>query len=168
MKCTCKQCGAEFERSPGAVNRAEALGAPLHCGRACAGLARRIPALADVDRKANKAEYDRLRRLAIGDQIRAKKAAFYLQHREKLKIEHAIYRAANMHRHVEYCRQPAYRAKKSEYDMKRRALLQFGEFSEAFLLLQVVEKEIERRASRYEIYSQNGTLNKAQTRKRAL
>ena len=71
-----------------------------------------------------------------------------------------------MPKHVEYCRRPEYRASKREYDRKHRAQQDFGPFAEAALILGDLDAEIATRASRYEIYSANGTLNKALRRKR--
>lgn len=68
--------------------------------------------------------------------------------------------------HVEYCRRPEYKVKKREYDLKYRAERQFGEFAEAFMVLSDIEREINDRATRYEIGRDNGTINKAQLRRR--
>lgn len=170
MKATCPQCGGLFDAKTAHVNRAEKIGAPLYCGRVCSGLARRLKnPPTDDERKSAKAAYDAERRNGKKrDALLAEKREYYYANRERIKAQLAEYRAAHMDRHVEYCRQPEYRAKKSVYDRKRRAKIQFGEFSEAALILADIEREVAERASRYEIYSQNGTLNKAQQRRRAL
>ena len=168
MKCVCQQCGTEFERATGHVNRANAIGAPLYCNRTCAGLARRTPKPTDAEAKAAKREYDKAYRAANLERIKAEKLAWYHANHAEILARMTAKRKDKMPYHLEYCRQPAYRAWKSEYDLQRRATKQFGEFSEAFLILQEVEKEINQRASRYEIYQQNGTLNKAQMRRRSL
>lgn len=168
MKCVCQQCGAEFERAPNYVNRSNSIGAPLYCGMACSGLSRQKPKPTEADAKAAKAAYDKQRRADRGDAVRAEKREWYLKNRVAILAQMTVYRKKRMPAHIEYCRQPAYRVKKQEYDLQRRAHKQFGEFSGAFLLLREVEAEISQRASRYEIYSQNGTLNKAQTRRRSL
>ena len=168
MKCVCQQCGASFERSTSHINRANAIGARLYCGRTCAGIARRTPKPTDAEVKAAKREYDKQYRAANLEKIKAEKLAWYRANHAEILARMTAKRKDRMPYHLEYCRQPAYRARKSEYDLQRRAIKQFGEFSEAFLILQEVEKEINQRASRYEIYSQNGTLNKAQMRRRQL
>jgi len=168
VKCVCRQCGVEFERLPGYVNRSISIGAPLYCGRRCAGLARQKPKPTETEAKAAKAKYDMQYRAANLEKIRADKLEWYRANHAAILERQTAARPKKMPYHLEYCRQPAYRAKKSEYDIQRRARKQFGEFSEAFLLLREVETEISRRASRYEIYSQNGLLNKAQTRRRSL
>lgn len=152
------------------MNRADAIGAKLYCDRACAGMARRV-AKTPEQRKAEKATYDAKRRTELADQIKAEKREWYSANRERLRAQHAEYRnrPENVARHNAYCRQPEYVAEKREYDRRRRAVKQFGEeFAESFLLLQDVENEIDARASRYDIYLANGTINKAQTRRRAL
>jgi hypothetical protein len=120
-------------------------------------------------RKAEKAEYDRKRRTELADFLREQKKAIYQRNREHYLRQHAEYRARpeNVARHNAYCRRPEYVAVKSEYDRRRRAGV-YQEFADAFLLLQDLEREIDARADRYEVYMQNGTINKAQTRKRAL
>ena len=170
IEMTCPQCRGIFTAKTANVNRAAKIGAPLYCGRVCAGLARRLKnPPTDEERRAAKAVYDAERRNGPKRaQILAEKMNHYYANHERFKAEHAIYRAAHMDRHVEYCRQPEYRAKKSEYDRKRRAEIQFGDFSEAALLLLDIEREISERATKYEIYLTNGTINKALRRRRAL
>lgn len=167
MKRICPQCREPFEASTGKARRADKKGAPLYCGRACAGLARRNPnPPTEAERKAAKAAYDAKYRALNHEARKAQKAAYYREHRDPEKERAA--RKARMPKHVEYCRRPEYRAWKSEYDSRYRAQKIFGPFAEAFLLLQDIEREIDSQATRYEVYRANGTLNKALTRKRAL
>jgi hypothetical protein len=165
----CPQCTAQFEARVGHANRAAKTGAPLYCGRACAGLARRraVP-LSEAERKEAKRVYDAARRLAKHAELCAKKRDHYYANREPIKAKQTVYRAKHMQRHVEYCRRPEYREWKKSYDRTYTAKQKFGEFADAFLLLQDIENEVAARATRYEIYSANGTLNKAQTRRRSL
>lgn len=166
----CPQCLGLFETETGRFNRAAKIGSPLYCGRVCAGLARRLKnPPTDEQRRSAKAAYDAKRRNGPKrSEILAKKLAHYYANHDRLKAEHAVYRAAHMDRHVEYCRQPEYRAKKAVYDRRRRAEKNFGEFSEAALLLTDIDREIAERSTKYEIYLGNGTLNKALQRRRAL
>lgn len=122
------------------------------------------------DKRVLKAEYDRKRRAELGETLRAQKMAAYYADHERQKAIHAEYRnrPENVARHNAYCRRPAYVAAKTQYDRRRRARLQFDQFADSFLLLQDLEREIDTRASRYDIYLSNGTINKAQTRRRAL
>lgn len=162
----CALCGCAYWRESGAVNRSERRGLPLYCGRKCAGLARRSLAQPE-ERKEAKRLYDiALRNGARRDELLAKKRAAYRRDFDPAK--HAAYRKKRMPKHVEYCRQPAYRVKKSAYDEVRRDRLTYGEFAEAAKLLRSVETEVAARATRVEIAIANGTLNKAQERKRAL
>lgn len=165
----CDYCGAALQKEPGAINRADAIGASLYCNRKCAGLARRVEKTPE-EKKAEKAAYDAKRRAERADQIKAQKRAIYQRNRDHYRRQQTAYRnrPENVARHNAYCRRPEYVAEKREYDRRRRATKQFGEFAEAFLLLQDVETEVLARASRYEIGLANGTINKAQTRKRAL
>lgn len=165
----CDHCGVELHKTPSAINRAIAIGAKLFCNRTCSGLARRVEKTPEKKR-AEKAAYDAQRRVALADKIKAEKRAWYLANRERLLADFAARRAQPGYYkyHNAYCRRPEYVAEKREYDRHYRATKQFGDFAEAFLLLQDIEQEVEARATRYEIYMANGTINKAQTRKRAL
>jgi hypothetical protein len=170
MEVACSHCHDLFETKVAYVNRAAKIGANLYCGRVCAGLARRLKSPpTDEQRRAAKAAYDAKRREgARREEILAKKRDHYYANRERIQAIQAEYRKAHMQRHVEYCRQPEYRVRKSDYDRRRRANLNFGEFCEVALLLSEIEREIAERASKYEIYLTNGTINKAQQRRRAL
>lgn len=165
VQITCAWCSRRSMKERGAVNRSRKAGLYLYCDRTCSGLGRRRPEeVTPAELKALKADYDREYRAKNRERLRAEKAARHLltYDPEKARVE----RKAKMHRHVEYCRQPAYRTKKRTYDKQYRAQKQFGPFAEASLLLSDLEAEINTRATRYEIYQQNGTLNKRQQRKR--
>jgi len=166
-KTSCPQCGAAFEAETGRMNRALKIGAPLYCGRACAGLARRLTSPpTEAERKEAKRLYDARRRVEKEEEIKAKKRDYFKRTYDPAKA--AAERKERMPRHVEYCRRPEYKAWKREYDRRHLAEKKFGEFAEVALLLQDIEREVEQRATRYEIYRTNGTLNKAQTRRRSL
>ena len=165
IEMACCHCGFTHLFEVSRVNRALSIGAPLYCGKECAGLARRTNKTPE-QKRAEKAAYDASRRERLANQIKAQKSAHHRRTYDPIKA--AQKRQERMPRHVEYCRRPEYVAWKADYDAKRRARQNFGEFADAFLLLQDVEREIECRATRYEVYQQNGTLNKAQTRRRSL
>ena len=165
---TCQCCGAFVEKPTGAVNRARRLGAPLFCGKACAGRSRRIVPLTAEEKKAAKAAYDRARRLLKGDQIRAEKRAFYQANRERISVGLAQYRRTHRSQHAAYCRTPEYRAWKKEYDRKHLAKKHFGQFADAALALREIEATLDSQASWHERHAINGTINKAQQRRRAL
>ena len=115
MKMICPQCTAQFEARTGHANRAAKTGAPLYCGRTCAGLARRLPAPKSVEqKKAEKAAYDRKYRQRDPEARKAERAAYYQRTRDPEKEREL--RKAKMPQHVEYCRRPEYRAYKREYE----------------------------------------------------
>lgn len=159
----CAHCGNPSQQETGLINRAARKGAPIFCGRICSGLARR-EWKPDQQRKAEKAKYDRAYREEKRDLLKAKRAAHFRATYDPVKA--AVDRKKTMPRHVEYCRRPEYKVKKREYDLKYRAENEFGEYAEAYIILSDIEREIDSRASRYEIYSANGTLNKALNRRK--
>lgn len=161
----CPQCQAAFTARTGDVNRATKRGAPKYCSKACSGLARRIYR-DPVEKKKLKAAYDREYRNRNHVVIKAKKAARYRVNCDREK-EREI-RKKRMPRHVEYCRRPEYKAYKHEYD-KRRNESEFGEFAEAWRLLQELEKEIRSQSTAYERRVANGYyIRSAQKRRRDL
>lgn len=164
MKIVCPQCRKEVEKGASAVNRAHSRGAPLYCGRMCFGLARRDPTpKSDGQRKADKKLYDAQYRLERLETIRARKREYHLRTYDP-DVER-VRRAANMPRHVEYCRRPEYREWKSEYDRRYRAK-EFGDFAEAYMLLVDLDREVNSRMSDYDVRVANGTLNKKLKRSR--
>ena len=166
---TCPQCKNTFIAENGRINRARKINAPLYCGKDCAGKGRRLKnPPSEEERKAAKAEYDRRRRMENHDEIKRKKREYYYRNHDVISKKLASYRKENMHRHVEYCRQPEYKKYKKQYDRKYRANKFYGEYAEAFLLLQDIDGEIKSQSDDYGIRLANGTLNKAQQRRRAL
>ena len=113
-----------------------------------------------------KAEYDRQYRARNTARRKEQKAAYFK--RTYNPAQAAVERKARAHLHAEYCRRPEYKAWKRGYDVRYNAKKDFGDFAEAALLLRGIEQEIDARMTRYEIYQTNGTLNKAQMRRRAL
>lgn len=160
----CPSCAFGVYMENGLINRAKKIGAPLYCGRECAGIARRKEPLSDAERCRDKAAYDREYRAKNRASIKARKAAYFqaTYDPEKARVE----RAAKMDRHVEYCRRPEYRAYKVQYDRTYRAKKDFGPFWESSVLLTNIQTEVLSRASRYEIDLQNDKLNKATRRRR--
>lgn len=161
----CPQCSEWKPAENGRVNQAKNKGLPLYCGRVCAGLARRIPVIPLEEKKLLKREYDMQYRTKNKKWISRKRSAYFQNTYDPEKARKV--RKERMPMHVEYCRRPEYKAWKGQYDRKHRAKKQFGEeFADAFLLLQQVEKEIEVRIDRNEIYRQNGTQCKSAKRRR--
>jgi hypothetical protein len=159
----CMSCGATVRQSQGSINRAVREGKPLYCDRVCAGLARRV---SSSYKKRKKALYDTRRRTEKAAEISAQKRAYYQRTRDPEKERER--RRANMERHVEYCRQPEYKADKAEYDRWHRAK-EYGPYSDAYLLLLDLEREIRSRATSYERYKARGYYTRtAQQRRREL
>jgi hypothetical protein len=165
MNASCPQCATQFDASVSAINHAARINAPLYCGRACAGLARRKPRT-EIERKAAKRVYDAQRRINLADRIKAEKAAYF-----KRTYDHIVAaqkRKKRMPRHVEYCRAPEYKAKKAAYD-QRKKFERFGLFAEAAQILAELDQEVKARATRYEIYVANERFTRsAQQRRREL
>jgi hypothetical protein len=163
VRFTCPQCRCFGEQAVGAVNRAAKRGAPVYCGRECAGLARRGPEKSPEQRKAEKSAYDAKRRVAIADRLKAEKRAYHLRTYDPVKA--AVERKKRMPKHVEYCRRPDYVAWKREYDRQYRAR-EYGEFSDCYLLVMDIRNECLSQQSDYEIRMSKGTFGKCQQRKR--
>ncbi len=159
---TCALCGAVTQRAVSHVNRSRRLGMQIYCNRTCASMAKRVEKTVD-QKKAEKAAYDRQYRARDPDVRKAKKAAYYKATRDPEK-ERAI-RAQKMPQHVEYCRRPEYRAWKRAYDRRHRAKA-FGEFADAWLTLTDIDREVNARMSRNELYATKGTQNKKLNRRR--
>lgn len=159
----CAHCAATATTSSGAFNRANKLGAPLYCGKACAGIARRKFKSVE-QRKAEKSAYDAARREALADQIKAAKRDYHKRTYDPVKA--AAVRKQRMPHHVEYCRRPEYREWKREYDRTYRANKEYGEFADCFLLVMDIRAECLSQMTDYEIRLDKGTLNKRQQRRR--
>lgn len=163
MKYRCAHCGKANDKSAGHVNRARARGLSLYCNRKCSGLGRRN-GKTKAQRIEEKRIYDleyRAKNLAM---LKAKKKDHHKRTYDP--VEAAKVRKKRMPYHVEYCRQPAYRAKKQVYDRNRRAA-EYGEFAEAFQLTIDLNREIKGRMTNEEIKWENRTANKAQFRRRS-
>jgi hypothetical protein len=165
----CPQCGGGFYRPVGEINRAAKRLLPLYCGRECSGLARRKHRSAD-EKRAMKADYDRKRRLELGEALLAKKREAH--HAElaanpgKVRAREKLNRINRRAEHAEYCRSPEYREWKRAYDRQYLARKNYGPFAEAALVLRDLEQTVLERASRYEIDLAAGQLGKVQRRKR--
>ncbi len=163
MKVVCEHCRKKVERCAGDVNRARKAGLKLFCDRRCTGLFYRKHKTKEqlvLEKRLYDMEYRRKNR----KRLKIQKREYFDRTYDPVKA--AVERKARMPRHVEYCRQPAYRRWKSKYDKRYSAKKMFGPYAESFLILQKIDKEIASRMSRYDIQLANGTLNKAQTRKR--
>ncbi len=163
LKIICPHCKRKADKPAGTVNRARQIGAPIYCSRLCSGLGRR-KWKSPAQKKEAKATYDAIRRAKLFRRIKAEKAEYHKRTYDSKAA--AEKRRLTMPRHVEYCRQPKYKAYKAEYDRRRRAA-EYGEFAEAYTLMLSIDRAVNARMSDYEVRVANGTINKTQQRKRA-
>lgn len=161
----CAQCGAARKTTSSAFNRAQREGKRLFCDRACAALGRRDPnPPTDEEKRAAKAAYDDSYREKNADVLREKKADYFQRTYDPDVAREE--RKAKMPAHLEYCRTPEYRKKKTDYDRWRRCLV-YGEFAMAKEALLILDAEVKSRATFEELQAQKGTVNKSLTRRRA-
>lgn len=159
----CAHCDRENQRLTGEVNRARKRGAPLYCDLKCAGLARRKNKTL-AQKREEKRLYDERYRANNRALLKTKKAAHFQRTYDPVLA--AVQRKARMPQHVEYCRRPAYRKWKQQYDRQYRAKKRYGAFWECFLLAMDIRDEVLSRQSDYEIRLEKGTFGKSQQRKR--
>jgi hypothetical protein len=160
---TCAYCQREASQPAGAVNRARKIGASLYCDRKCSGLGRRMHKT-KAEKVEEKRLYDAEYRRKNRAMLKAKKAEYFKRTYNPAKA--AVERKNRMAAHVEYCRRPEYREWKRGYDRQYRAVKEYGEYAECFLLTQDIRAECLSQQSDYEIRLAKGTLGKAQQRKR--
>ena len=149
----CPHCGQPAFEEAGAITRASKIGAPIYCGRACSGLARRKNRTI-TQKKLEKRAYDMRYRAENRAMLRRKKAEYF--QRTYDPVTAAIKRKERMPYHVEYCRRPEYRVKKAEYDRQFRAR-EYGAFAEAHLLLVSIEREVRNRVEWVDLQAAKGT-----------
>jgi hypothetical protein len=159
----CPVCGCDFYKPPSHINRAAKSGAPVYCGRSCAGIARRKAKTPEQKREEKRA-YDAARRKKLAAELKAAKAAYYQRTRDPVK--EADKRKERMPRHVEYCQRPEYRAWKRQYDLEYRNKKEFGEFWESAILALEIRRQCLALSDDTEIRRNAGTLNKHQQRRR--
>lgn len=163
MLITCAHCGMQSDKPTGAVNRAARNGNRLYCDVLCAGFGRRHNKSDQTKREAKRL-YDMEYRARNAAMLKVKKHQYFLRTYDPAKA--AVERKSRAKYHAEYCRRPEYRALKSEYDRKYRAIREYGEFAECFILTLDIRRECLSQQSDYEIRLEKGTLNKKLQRKR--
>lgn len=169
LTCALPACGAPFVANSSRVNRARSIEAPLYCSRVCAGRGRRlVTPPTEEEKRAAKRLYDMQYRAANLEAIKRKKATHFQAIKVRDASRHRAYRQAHRADHAAYCRQPAYKAKKQQYDQHHRAQREYGEYGDAAIVLYQLEQEIAARATKEERAAFKGTVNKAQQRRRAL
>lgn len=162
IELQCGWCGAHFQRRLVLFLRD---GPNAYCDRKCSAFGRRKGKTKAQFRTEKKA-YDVAYRAKHLRRIKRRKKAYFKRTYDPVKA--AIKRKARMPKHVEYCRQPEYRKKKLIYDIGYRAKKEFGSFDESALIVELIQFEVDKRMTNYQIRLQQGTLNKMQNRKKAL
>lgn len=143
MTLDCPQCGKTFFRRDAEVKyRLQTTCRNVFCSMGCAQAAKRTDTRTPEQKKEDKAEYDRQYRERNRDRLKAKKAAWYQANHDRER-EREI-RKARMPLHIEYCRQPKYKAYKAQYDINRRASV-YGPFAEAYKASVALTKTIRER-----------------------
>ncbi len=161
VKHICPHCQKEFEVYVAYLNKANSIGAPRYCSKACSGLARR-KGITPEQFKANKAAYDKEYRLREGQ--KEKHRASWKKNYNPVKA--AEYRKKRMPIHVEYCRQPEYKEKKIVYDREHRAKKLYGEHWESAILIEQINNKLIQMADKADLRQIQGTNSKSQRRKR--
>lgn len=159
----CAYCQRKASQPVGAVNRARKIGAPLYCDRECAGFGRRHNKT-KAERVEEKRLYDAEYRRKNRAMLKAKKHEYFKRTYDPAKA--AVERKKRASAHVEYCRRPEYREWKRGYDRQYRAVKEYGEYADCFLLVQDIRAECLSQHSDYEIRMSKGTFGKSQQRKR--
>lgn len=132
----------------------------MFCRQTCFGLSRRKNLTAEQKKKI-KAEYDD--RYKKRDYVRKRRAEYFIKDNKANPEKYKAQRKRRYKKHLEYLRNPEYRAWKQKYDLKYHAQKKYGEFYECGIILHELEKLIDRRITRQE----NDNHNKSQKRKRA-
>lgn len=165
----CDYCNKEILKSVGHVNRALKKGSVnFFCSEKCTQHFKKALCYKSLDvKKQEKSEYDKIRRNKLKNIIKVKKKEAY----EKLKVENLeLLRSKQKEQRKSqkesdyrknYINTEKYRKYKYNYDQVYRSK-KYGEFSESYLLLKDLKKEIDNRKTKIE----SELTNKSQKRKR--
>jgi hypothetical protein len=155
QKILCPACGKKSLRNVSAINRAKKMGLKIYCNKKCSAIGHRKEnpkTSRNPNWKQMKADYDREYRRKNKKLLKKKKQEYFQATYDPKQA--AIERKKTMPQHVEYCRQPEYKAYKAKYDKKIRAE-QFGDFKDAYAVLLKLTKEIKKQMpNRFERYAQ--------------
>ena len=163
MKIICAYCGESSERKTGDFNKSKKAGWRLYCDQKCSGLGQRKN-LTDEQKKKNKRLYDIEYRVKNRKTLKQNARVYFQKTYDPVAA--AIVRKKRMPYHVKYCQRPEYKKRKKAYDSVYRAKKGYGEFWESHLGFLDINKEVLAQASRYEIMTAKGTLNKKLKRRR--
>lgn len=161
MEVKCSYCSKKTEKSTGHYNRATKLGAKLYCSQKCFGLDRRADESIE-DKRRIKYFYDAFLHLADPEKKRKAAADYFKKDYAANPEKYKKWRRERQARHSEYCRQPEYKSYKHKYDVERHHKNMYGEFWEASILLNELEKNIDNREAK----KSTGLICKSQKRKR--
>lgn len=120
----------------GEYNRAMNAKGNIYCSKYCSGVARKGNKSIE-QKKAEKKAYDEKYRREKQSIIKERKKEYFKKTYDPVKA--AIDRKKKMPKHVEYCRQPKYKAYKKQYDRTYRAKLIYGEFYEAAIIVNEID-----------------------------
>lgn len=161
----CDHCGKTAMKWTGSVNRSRAMGAPLYCSVACAGMGRRDTRTKE-ERVAAKAAYDAKRRVDLADEIRAAHAEYHRRTYDPDKARARRDLGALRAYHKQHNLKPEVKAAKRAYDREYTGL-PYGEYAECRRLLTELEREIRKlEPSWYERAKARGYYDRPRARDR--
>ncbi len=156
----CIGCSCSFKKKIGAYNYQINKGIDrFFCSRYCFYESRKGHK-SEEQKKAEKAAYDLIYKEKNIETIRVRRHNYFKRTYDPAKA--AIHRKGRMKEHAEYCRRPAYRAWKAEYDKQYHAKKNYGEYWECHLLASQIQAEYDDKAVR----QANELHNKSIKRKR--
>jgi hypothetical protein len=160
----CDYCGKPGFKKLGDLNRAlKSRSGKVYCNQKCFGLDKRTD-LSTKEQKEKKRLYDIEYRKKNSSKIKKRKAEYFQKTYDPEKA--AIERKKRMPYHVEYCRQPEYKAKKHEYDIPHRYKKIYGEFWECMMLVRDIHREVIKLVpDKYERLKMRGLLKRIRDRK---
>lgn len=162
MVVKCHHCKKRVEISIGQYNyRVKKHGLNVYCDRICSGKGRRHNR-SRQEEKAVKYFYDALIRLDDDGRLKKQRHEYFLKDYHDNPEKYRRARKKRQKEHNEYCRKPEYRKYKKEYDKKRVAKKNYGEFWEASIALRRLGDVVDNRQAKQDQKS----INKTQKRKR--
>ena len=163
----CETCGRKKKVPIGQWNAMRT----RFCSRECGWESRRLHRTV-AEKKYLKRLYDIEFRKKNRKRLLAEKRAYHAKVRDRVsKRMKAIRKTAAYKRRMraylkDYWKRPGLKDQKRDYDRKFRAKKKFGPLWESHYLMVLINEEVKRRMSNYEIRLQNNTLNKAMNRGR--
>ena len=136
---TCPNCGTIRNIRLAYLTRANKIGSPLYCTRACAGLARRSNKTKE-EKVREKAEYDKQYRYYHKEGIKQKKAAAFKKDYAENPEKYKAVRQARYPEHLKYLQSAEYKEWKRKYDESYHAKRRYGDFAESFIILKEIIK----------------------------